>query len=169
MSNKPHLRPRRKKQQASPTIRLLVAILILAIFALAIALAATGRVVPHGRFILLRGGRVGLEPCCPPRNPVPRQGRQPADGPGRSRPADGNRRNNWHICAPAAKRACPEPAARNRRSVRVYGGSGCSVVVRVMRLVNAGCRVVSSRCVGRCGPGWGRAACCRSCRLACPV
>lgn len=51
MSNKPHLRPHRKKQQASRTTRLIVAILILAIFALGIALAASGRVTPHGRFI----------------------------------------------------------------------------------------------------------------------
>jgi hypothetical protein len=55
MSNKPHLRPHRKKRKASRITRLVVAILILAIFALGIALAASGRVVPHGRFILLRG------------------------------------------------------------------------------------------------------------------
>ena len=51
MSNKPHLRPRKKKRQASHVIRLLVALLFITIFALATALAATGRVVPHGRFI----------------------------------------------------------------------------------------------------------------------
>ena len=51
MSNKPHLRPHQKKRQASQLTRLLVAILFLTIFALATALAATGRVAPHGRFI----------------------------------------------------------------------------------------------------------------------
>ena len=55
MSNKPHLRPHKKKRQPSRTARLLVAVLFLAIFALAVALAVTGRYVPHGRFILLRG------------------------------------------------------------------------------------------------------------------
>ena len=55
MSNKPHLRPHQKKQQASWTTRLLVAILILGIFALAIALEVTGRVEFRGRLILLRG------------------------------------------------------------------------------------------------------------------
>lgn len=58
MSNKPHLRPHQKTQQARPIIKLLVAILvILTIFAFGIALAASGRVAPHGRFIPLRGGR----------------------------------------------------------------------------------------------------------------
>jgi hypothetical protein len=57
MSNKPHLHPHQKKRQASLTTRLLVAILILAIFALVIALEATGHVVFRGRLILLRGGR----------------------------------------------------------------------------------------------------------------
>jgi hypothetical protein len=53
MSNKPHLRPH-QKQQASRTTRLLVAILILGIFALAIALEVTGHVEFRGRLILLR-------------------------------------------------------------------------------------------------------------------
>ena len=57
MSNKPHLHPHQKKRQASLTTRLLVAILILAIFALVIALEATGHVVFRGRLILLRGDR----------------------------------------------------------------------------------------------------------------
>ena len=57
MSNKPHLHPHQKKRQASLTTRLLVAILILAVFALVIALEATGHVVFRGRLVLLRGGR----------------------------------------------------------------------------------------------------------------
>jgi hypothetical protein len=54
MSNKPHLRPHQKKRQASWIIRLLMAVLIVAIFALAIALEATGHIVFRGRLILLR-------------------------------------------------------------------------------------------------------------------
>jgi len=57
MSNKPHLRPHQKKRQTSRITRLIVGILILAIFALVIALEATGRVEFRGRLILLRGGR----------------------------------------------------------------------------------------------------------------
>ena len=57
MSNKPHLHPHQKKRQASQTTKLLMAILILAIFALGIALELTGHVVFRGRLILLRGGR----------------------------------------------------------------------------------------------------------------
>jgi len=53
MSNKPHLRPHQKKRQASQITRLLVAILILAFFALAITLEATGHVVFRGRLISL--------------------------------------------------------------------------------------------------------------------
>jgi hypothetical protein len=56
MSNKPHLRPHKKKRQVSRTTRLLVAIFFLAIFVLAVALAVTGRYVPTGRFILLSRG-----------------------------------------------------------------------------------------------------------------
>ena len=55
MSNKPHLRPHQKKRQASWITRLLVAILILAIFTFAIALEVTGHVEFRGRLILLRG------------------------------------------------------------------------------------------------------------------
>jgi hypothetical protein len=55
MSNKPHLRPHQKKRQASRITRLLVATLFITIFALATALAASGRVLPHGRFIPLSG------------------------------------------------------------------------------------------------------------------
>jgi hypothetical protein len=51
MSNKPHLRPHKKKRQAGPITRLLVAILFLVLFVLAVALAATGHGVPTGRFL----------------------------------------------------------------------------------------------------------------------
>jgi len=77
MSNKPHQRPHRKKRQASQTTRLLVTILIVTIFALAIALEATGHVVFRGRLILLSvmsttmhvsAGSGGVQPprprCC---------------------------------------------------------------------------------------------------------
>jgi hypothetical protein len=57
MSNKPHLRPHQNKRHASQATRLLVAILVLAVFALVIALEMTGHVVFRGRLILLRGGR----------------------------------------------------------------------------------------------------------------
>lgn len=57
MSNKPHLRPHKEQRQASRTTRFLVALLFITIFALAIALAATGRGVPAGRLIPLSGGR----------------------------------------------------------------------------------------------------------------
>jgi hypothetical protein len=46
-----HVRPRKKQRQASRTARFLVALLFVIIFALAVALAATGRGVPAGRFI----------------------------------------------------------------------------------------------------------------------
>jgi hypothetical protein len=49
MSNKPHLRPHQEERQASQITRLFVAILILAIFTLAIALELTGHVVFRGR------------------------------------------------------------------------------------------------------------------------
>jgi hypothetical protein len=49
MGNKPHLRPHREERQASRITRLFVAILILAIFALALALELTGHVVFRGR------------------------------------------------------------------------------------------------------------------------
>ena len=49
MSNKPHQRPHQEKRQGSRKTRLLVAILIVAIFALVIALEATGHVVFRGR------------------------------------------------------------------------------------------------------------------------
>jgi hypothetical protein len=57
MSNKPHLRPHNKQRQASRTIRVFVLLLFVAVFVLAIALAATGRGLPPGRIIPLRGGR----------------------------------------------------------------------------------------------------------------
>jgi hypothetical protein len=49
MSNKPHLRPHQKERRASPFSRLLVATLIVAIFALAIALEVTGHIIFRGR------------------------------------------------------------------------------------------------------------------------
>jgi hypothetical protein len=52
MSNKPHLRPHQKKRQANQITTLVVAILILAIFALGIALELTGHVVFRGRLML---------------------------------------------------------------------------------------------------------------------
>ena len=56
MSNKPHRRPHQIERHASRITRLLVAILIVAIFALLIALELTGRVVFRGRLILLCAG-----------------------------------------------------------------------------------------------------------------
>ena len=47
MSNKAHLRPHQKKRRASRTTGLLFLFVIVAIFALSIALAATG----HGTFL----------------------------------------------------------------------------------------------------------------------
>jgi hypothetical protein len=52
MSNKPHLRPHQEERQASQITRLLVAILVITVFALAIALELTGHVVFRGRLIL---------------------------------------------------------------------------------------------------------------------
>jgi len=52
MSNKPHLRPHQKKRRARQITKLFVAILILAFFALAIALEMTGHLVFRGRLIL---------------------------------------------------------------------------------------------------------------------
>jgi hypothetical protein len=49
MSNKPHLRPHQEKRQASQVTRVLVTIVIIAVFALAIALEATGHIVFRGR------------------------------------------------------------------------------------------------------------------------
>jgi hypothetical protein len=49
MSNKPHLHPHQEKRHASRITRLLMAILIIAIFALVIALELTGHVVFRGR------------------------------------------------------------------------------------------------------------------------
>ena len=65
MSNKPHRRPHQKKRQVSQITRLLVAILIITIFALAIALEATGRVVFRGRLILLSGVGLSSANCRP--------------------------------------------------------------------------------------------------------
>jgi hypothetical protein len=52
MSNKPHLRPHQEKRHASQITRLLMAIVIIGIFALAITLEATGHVVFRGRLSL---------------------------------------------------------------------------------------------------------------------
>jgi hypothetical protein len=49
MSNKPHLRPHQEKRHASQITRLLVGILIVAIFVLVIALELTGHIVFRGR------------------------------------------------------------------------------------------------------------------------
>ena len=55
MSNKAHLRPHRKKRQASRTTGLLLVILFAALVALATAMAASGHALPAGRIIPLRG------------------------------------------------------------------------------------------------------------------
>jgi hypothetical protein len=55
MSNKPHLHPHQEERHASRITRLFVAILILAIFALLIALEVTGHVIFRGRLVLLHG------------------------------------------------------------------------------------------------------------------
>jgi hypothetical protein len=55
MSNKAHLRPHRKKRQASRTTGLLLVILFLALVALATAMVASGHAMPAGRIIPLRG------------------------------------------------------------------------------------------------------------------
>jgi hypothetical protein len=65
MSNKPHLRPHQEKRQASQITRLLVAILIVAIFALVIALEATGRIEFRGRLILLCGESLAVDVVVP--------------------------------------------------------------------------------------------------------
>src|ERR1700761_406334 len=57
MSNKAHLRPHRKKRQASPATGLLLVILLIALVVLATAMVATGHAMPTGRIIPLRGGR----------------------------------------------------------------------------------------------------------------
>ena len=57
MSNKPHLRPHQENRHASQATRLLVAILIIGIFALAIALEATGHIEFRGRLQGVMPGR----------------------------------------------------------------------------------------------------------------
>lgn len=54
MSNKAHLHPHQKKRHASWITSLLVVILFIAIFALAVALAASGRGAPFSNLRLLR-------------------------------------------------------------------------------------------------------------------
>jgi hypothetical protein len=68
MSNKPHLRPHQEKRHASQITRLLVGILIVAIFVLVIALELTGHIVFRGRLVLSRGGPLAADvvvPWCP--------------------------------------------------------------------------------------------------------
>ena len=59
MSNKAHLRPHQKIRHASWMSRLLVVIAFIAIFALAIALAASGRGAPLSNLRLLSPSRAG--------------------------------------------------------------------------------------------------------------
>ena len=54
MSNKAHLRPHRKKRQASRTTGLLLLIFFAALVALATAMVASGHALPAGRIIPLR-------------------------------------------------------------------------------------------------------------------
>jgi len=54
MSNKAHLRPHRKKRQASPATGLLLVILLIGLVALATAMVASGHAMPAGRIIPLR-------------------------------------------------------------------------------------------------------------------
>ena len=69
MSNKAHLRPHRKKRQASLATGLLLVIVFIALVALATAMVASGHAMPAGRIIPLRGSR-GARPsrcaCCAP-------------------------------------------------------------------------------------------------------
>jgi hypothetical protein len=53
MSNKAHLRPHRKKRQASRTSGLILVVLFVALVVLATAMAASGHAMPHGRIIPL--------------------------------------------------------------------------------------------------------------------
>jgi hypothetical protein len=73
MSNKAHLRPHRKKRQASRTTGLLLVIGLIALVALATAMVASGHALPAGRIIPLRGGR-----CARPSRRAPRRSRPPA-------------------------------------------------------------------------------------------
>jgi hypothetical protein len=57
MGNKAHLRPHRRKRQASLTTGLLLVIVFIALVALATAVAASGHaILPAGRIIPLSGG-----------------------------------------------------------------------------------------------------------------
>jgi Ca2+/H+ antiporter len=49
MSNKPHHRPHQNQRRASRTTRLLVATLIVAVFAFIVALELTGHIIVRGR------------------------------------------------------------------------------------------------------------------------
>ena len=51
MSNKAHLRPHRKKRQASRTNALILLIFFAALVALATAMVASGHALPTGRII----------------------------------------------------------------------------------------------------------------------
>jgi hypothetical protein len=57
MSNKAHLRPHRKKRQASRATALILVTLFIALVALATAMAASGHSLPAGRILPLRGSR----------------------------------------------------------------------------------------------------------------
>jgi hypothetical protein len=57
VGNKAHLRPHRKKRQASLTTGLLLVILFIALVALAVAMVASGHALPAGRIFPLRRGR----------------------------------------------------------------------------------------------------------------
>lgn len=65
MGNKAHLRPHRKKRQASLTTGLLLVILFIALVALAVAMVANGHALPAGRIFPLRRGPLcsGFKAC----------------------------------------------------------------------------------------------------------
>ena len=65
MGNKAHLRPHRKKRQASLTTGLLLVILFIALVALAVAMVASGHALPAGRIFPLRRGPLcsGFKAC----------------------------------------------------------------------------------------------------------
>jgi hypothetical protein len=54
VGNKAHLRPHRKKRQASLTTGLLLVIVFIALVALAVAMVASGHALPAGRIFPLR-------------------------------------------------------------------------------------------------------------------
>jgi hypothetical protein len=52
MSNKAHLRPHPRKRRRNGKVTVFVALLFIALFVLAVAMAATGHYVPAGRLPL---------------------------------------------------------------------------------------------------------------------